>query len=108
MRGVFFGIFSILASVSAQVINDNGVCYHIDNGVRVIEDCPVGTLPSPSTDDNPTGHEANSTSTSTSTSSSASSTSTHNSESNNISSSTVSTFGGMTLGSVIVGMMFLV
>lgn len=103
MRSVFFGIFSLLASVSAQVIVDNGVCYHIDNGVRVIEDCPPGILlPPSSTDDNPTGHEANSTTTSTS------HTSTQTSDSNTISSNALSKFGGVAFGSMVIGMMFLV
>ena len=111
MRNVFFGILPLLVSVNSQVLVDNGVCYHIDNGVRVFEDCPPGVLPSspqlPSTtDDNPTGHEANSSSTSSTSSTSRSSpTSTHSSDS--VSSDAIKMFGGMALGSVIFGFVFL-
>ena len=55
MRSVFWGMFSILAASVSSHIVENGVCYRLeDNGVRVIEDCPVG-------------HEIFSTSSSTST-----------------------------------------
>jgi hypothetical protein len=106
MRNVFIGILSLLVSVNSIV--ENGVCYKIDNGVRVIEDCPNNTLPQSqsqlpsSTDDNPTGHEANSTSTSSS-----SVTSRPSSSSDNVSSDAVKMFGGMALGSVFFTFVFL-
>ena len=115
MRNVFMGIVSLLVNVNSQVVIDNGVCYKIDNGVRAIEDCPPGTLPQlpqlppgPSTtrdntDDNPTGHEANSTS-STTTSLFPTSTS---SSSDNVSSNAIEMFSGMALGSVLFAFVFL-
>lgn len=104
MRNVFIAILPFLVSVNSIV--ENGVCYKIDNGVRVIEDCPNNILPhSPSSiDDNPTGHEANFTSTTTS---SLSPTSTRSSSSDNVSSDSMGIFGGMALGSVFFTFVFL-
>jgi hypothetical protein len=110
MLNVFIAILPFLVSVNSIV--ENGVCYKIDNGVRVIEDCPnnilphlhLHTHPPSSIDDNPTGHEANFTS---STTSSLSPTSTRSSSSDNVSSDSMGIFGGMALGSVFFTFVFL-
>ena len=108
MLNVFIAILPFLVSVNSIV--ENGVCYKIDNGVRVIEDCPnnilphlhLHTHPPSSIDDNPTGHEANSTSTSSSSVASRPS-----SSSDNVSSDSMGIFGGMALGSVFFTFVFL-
>lgn len=109
MRNVFIGILPFLVSVNSIV--ENGVCYKIDNSVRVIEDCPNNThthlhthththsSTHSSTDDNPTGHEANSSTSSTS--------STRSSSSDNVSSNSIGMFGGMELASVFFTFVFL-
>jgi hypothetical protein len=55
MRLVYFSVLFV-SNVFAQQIVENGICYKIDNGVRVIEDCVVPTssspLPLPTIDDN--------------------------------------------------------
>jgi len=83
MRSVFWGMFSILAASVSSHIVENGVCYRLeDNGVRVIEDCPVG-------------HEIFSTSCSTSTTTTSSASATPNSNSDNVSSDSIKLYSGL-------------